>query len=307
MFKKLGLVDYLMLILPPLLWSTMIIVGVLVVVEVPPAALTFWTWLAAVIGVLPFAWRDLSRNWKTVRREFGVLLVYAAVGGAAFQGFYYAGLERTTGINAALMGPVLPLFVACIAWMVLHERLTPTQILGVAIAFGGGIWISVGGDWTALAAFGLGTGELLIALAFVCMSFYTVMLRRTPSELSPITFMAVIATLSCVVTIPFFLWEAASGMHTLIPAKHAIAILYIGIVTYDLGYVFWNISVKRGGAGTTALFIYLIPVFGTVLAMVFLAEFLAFYHGVGIALIFAGIYLALHHQISSAEPVTQER
>ena len=293
MSRELGPVDYLLLILPPLLWSTMIIVGVLVVGDVPPAALTFWTWLAAVIALVPFAVRDVSVNWETIRREFGILVIYAVLGFAAFQGLYYAGLERTTGINAALMGPVLPLLVA---WLVLNERLTSVQIFGVAVAFGGGIWISVGGDWRALAAFALGPGELLIVAAFVCMAFYTVMLRRTPSALAPITFMAVIATLGCVVTIPFFLWEAAGGTHALIPWKHTVAILYIGVVTYDFGYVFWNISVKRAGAGTTALFVYLIPVFGTVLAMIFLRESLGLYHGVGIALIFAGIYLALHRQ-----------
>jgi len=296
MSKELGLIDYLLLSLPPLLWSTMIVVGVMVVGEIPPAALTFWTWLAAVIALVPFAVRDVFSNWKTIRREFGILVLYAVLGVAAFQGLYYAGLERTTGIDAALMGPVLPLLVACVAWPVLNERLTPVQILGVAIAFGGALWISVGGDWRALAAFALGPGELLIVAAFVCMAFYTIMLRKTPSALTPITFMAVIATLGCVVTIPFFLWEAAVGSHALIPWKQTAAILYIGVVTYDLGYVFWNISVKRAGAGTAALFIYLMPVFGIVLAMTFLRESVAFYHGVGVTLIFAGIYLTLHRQ-----------
>ena len=211
MSRELGPVDYLLLILPPLLWSTMIIVGVLVVGDVPPAALTFWTWLAAVIALVPFAVRDVSVNWETIRREFGILVIYAVLGVAAFQGLYYAGLERTTGINAALMGPVLPLLVACVAWLVLNERLTSVQIFGVAVAFGGGIWISVGGDWRALAAFALGPGELLIVAAFVCMAFYTVMLRRTPSALAPITFMAVIATLGCVVTIPFFYGKRRAG------------------------------------------------------------------------------------------------
>jgi drug/metabolite transporter (DMT)-like permease len=84
-----------------------------------------------------------------------------------------------------------------------------------------------------------------------------------------------------------------------LPWTHGIAILYIGVVTYDLAYVVWNVSVARHGANTAAFFLYMIPAFGTLLAMAFLGEPVAPYHGAGMALMFSGVFLCLHVQRAS--------
>ena len=285
-----------LLILPPLCWSTMIVVGRYVIGEVPPASLTFWTWLVAALALIPFSQAELVQNWQTVRRELGLLLLYAIFGVAAFQGLYYAGLERTSAINASLLSPTLPVLVACMAWVILRERLSGTQLMGVGLALCGAIWIAVGGELKQVAELRFSIGDLLILGAFLSMAFYTVLLRKMPSALGPMPFMATIAVLGTLVLFPFYVWEAVVGTHALVPWRHGIAILYIGIITYDLAYVFWNISVKRAGANTTAMFLYLIPAMGTVLAIIFLGETVAPYHGIGIALIFSGIYLSLHRR-----------
>jgi drug/metabolite transporter (DMT)-like permease len=56
-----------------------------------------------------------------------------------------------------------------------------------------------------------------------------------------------------------------------------------------LAYIFWNQGVEAVGANVAGLFVHLMPVFGVVLAWVFLDERLALYHLAGIGLILAGI------------------
>jgi drug/metabolite transporter (DMT)-like permease len=58
-----------------------------------------------------------------------------------------------------------------------------------------------------------------------------------------------------------------------------------------LAYIFWNRGVEEVGANVAGLFVHLMPVFGVVLAWIFLGERLAGYHLVGIGLILAGIYI----------------
>ena len=58
-----------------------------------------------------------------------------------------------------------------------------------------------------------------------------------------------------------------------------------------LAYLFWNRGVEEVGANVAGLFVHLMPVFGIVLAWLFLDEGLAPYHVVGIALILTGIWL----------------
>jgi drug/metabolite transporter (DMT)-like permease len=71
------------------------------------------------------------------------------------------------------------------------------------------------------------------------------------------------------------------------------ALAYVGIFPSFLGYIFYNRGVAEVGANRASLFIHLMPVFGTLLSAIFLAEIPQGYHYLGIALIFAGIGLTM--------------
>lgn len=288
-----GLALYAMLVVPPLLWSTLIVVGRAVIGVVPPLSLTFWTWLFAALALLPFSARALWQNRHRVFDEWGRLLFLSFTGIAAFQALYYLGLERTTAVNTAILTPTQPVFISCVAWALVGERVGPRGLLGVAITVLGVLFIEAGGDVQTLAAFRFNPGDGLILLANLSMAFYTTFLRRTPSSLSPIPFMTVLASVGSLLLVPFWLWEARGDPSGLVPWRYFPAILYIGAVTYVLGYVFWNMCVARAGANRPALFLYLVPVFAVIFAAIFLGEFVHWYHGVGTAAIFLGIYLAL--------------
>jgi drug/metabolite transporter (DMT)-like permease len=59
-----------------------------------------------------------------------------------------------------------------------------------------------------------------------------------------------------------------------------------------LAYLFWNRGVAAIGANAAGHFIHLMPVFGTVLAVLFLGESLRWYHGAGALLVAAGLVIA---------------
>jgi drug/metabolite transporter (DMT)-like permease len=67
--------------------------------------------------------------------------------------------------------------------------------------------------------------------------------------------------------------------------------VYTGVFPAFLGYIFYNRAVGEVGASRAGLFIHLMPVFSTLLAMVFLGEAPHLYHLVGIGLILSGIWL----------------
>ena len=63
----------------------------------------------------------------------------------------------------------------------------------------------------------------------------------------------------------------------------------VALFSSVLAYIFWNRGVELVGANVAGLFVHLMPVFGVVLAWLFLDERLAPFHLAGIALILAGI------------------
>ena len=74
--------------------------------------------------------------------------------------------------------------------------------------------------------------------------------------------------------------------------KSIAGLLYIAVFPALLAYLFWDIGVRAVGSARAGIFMYLMPVFGSILAMVFLGERFELYHAVGMGLIFAGVATA---------------
>jgi len=74
--------------------------------------------------------------------------------------------------------------------------------------------------------------------------------------------------------------------------KTALPLVYFAIFPGILAYGFWNHGVHRIGPAKAAIFMYLTPVFASVLAGIFLGERLGPPHLLGGGLILAGLLLA---------------
>ncbi len=92
--------------------------------------------------------------------------------------------------------------------------------------------------------------------------------------------------------LPFMLWEVASGAAIRGGASSYLAIAYTALLPSFVAYLFFNRGVELIGAGRAGQSMHLMPLFGTILAAVFLHEQLQPFHLVGITMIAAGILLA---------------
>ena len=92
--------------------------------------------------------------------------------------------------------------------------------------------------------------------------------------------------------LPIFAWDYEAGQRTVWSTKTLAAVTYWAVFPSVLAYFFWNAGVARVGAERASTFLYLMPVFGALLASIFLGESLLWYHYVGAVLIFSGILIA---------------
>ena len=74
--------------------------------------------------------------------------------------------------------------------------------------------------------------------------------------------------------------------------RASLSFAYVCIFPSLLGYLFLNRGIELIGANRAAPFIHLVPVFGSVLAIVLLGERFELFHAIGYALVFAGITVA---------------
>ena len=283
---------YLLLSLTSLFWAGNAVVGRAVVGRVPPVALSEIRWTGAFLILLPFAWSGLRGDLPTIRRSIGVIALLSLTGIAAFNTILSWSLHHTTAINATLMQSSGPLLIGVASWALFRDPLTRTQLAGIVVSLTGVLVIVTAGDLTKLAGMSLNIGDVMIIVAMAIYSIYSTLLRKRPA-IGPLSFIAVPMGLGAVFLIPLTIAEYLSG-ERLAPLDlgGVAALIYVAIFPSILAYLCFNRGVALIGANRAGPFFHLIPLFGVVLAIVFLGERFATYHLIGAILIIGGVFVA---------------
>ena len=293
MLKQLRLQDqvWLLLMLPPLFWAGNAIMGRAVAGEVPPVGLAFWRWTLGALIVLPFAWKHLHADAGTLRHHWRVVLALSVLGIGIFNTFVYIGLNSTSALNAVMIQSGIPPLIVLMTFLMFRDRITPLQGIGIALSLVGAMTLISKGEFGALARMELNSGDLWVFAAVVCYAGYTALMRQRP-PVHPFSFLFVTFALGAMVILPFYLNETWSD-RPFVPTPTAIAATaYVVLFPSILAYLCYNRSVALIGPNRTGLSIHLVPVFGSIAAILFLGETLHLFHVAGIALIAAGIALA---------------
>ncbi len=288
---------YLLLTLTALFWSGNMVMGRGIRADVPPIALAFWRWAITLALLLPFALPHLKTQWPRLRTAWRPILLLGTLGVGCYNTFAYLALQYTTATNAALLNSFIPVATIALSFLLLGRRLSWQEGVGVAVSLAGVLAIVSRGNPAVLSGLHLNTGDLWMLAAVASWGLYTVGLQWRPREVDPMLMLAAFTVAGLITLIPLYAWEIASG-RAIRPTLAAFGgILYTGIFPSFLGNLFYNAGVAAVGPNRGALFIHLMPVFGTLLAAIFLDERPAWYHFFGIALVFAGILLATRKAI----------
>jgi drug/metabolite transporter (DMT)-like permease len=142
-----------------------------------------------------------------------------------------------------------------------------------------------------LAGLRLNPGDLWVLGALTIYGIYCVMLRRRPA-VHPLSFLVAAMGIGSCMMLPFMLAEVASGAVIQGGAASWLAIAYTAVMPSFVAYLLFNRGVELIGAAPAGQSLHLMPLFGSVLAVVFLHERIQLFHLAGIGLIAAGIVLA---------------
>ena len=283
---------YLLLTLTVLFWSVNWVIGRAIAGHVSPLAFTFIRWLVAVVLMLPFAWAQIRAQWPAIRRHWKLIVWLGFWGTGLHNAFAYVGLQYTTATNGVILNSSVPIMIIVVGWLVYRDTITRVQALGVAISLVGVLAILTRGDLSVLASFSLNKGDLIVLAGMVFWAGYTVFLRMKPRELGGLAMLTCCSMVGVVLLLPLFLVEMIFfGGHVEIRPATLAAMAYVAIFPSFVGYVFWNRAVAEVGSNVAGIFMHLMPVFGSILAWIFLGERIELFHVFGIALILGGITL----------------
>jgi drug/metabolite transporter (DMT)-like permease len=288
--KNKSLWVYLLLILPPLFWAGNSVLARGVAELIPPVAMSFWRWMIAFAILFPFTWKQVLKDWPNIKRGWVNIFLLGLFGIASFNTLLYSAAHSTTAINIALTQAVMPVVIVLISFILFHDRISPFQLFSIVLCMLGAGYIIIRGDWQRLLQLEFVIGDLLMLLAVCLYALYTVLLRKRP-DIHPMSFLTMTFAVGVILLLPLYLWEIQKTPPLELTRPVVISLLYVAFCPSILAYLCWNRGIQEIGANRAGLYINLIPLFASLLAVLFLGERFQNYHLLGILLISSGLLL----------------
>ncbi|HMP86940.1 MAG TPA: DMT family transporter [Lacibacter sp.] len=288
-----ALTGMLLAVLATLIWSGNFIVARGVAQEIPPVSLAFYRWATATLLLAPLAGRQLRQAIPVIRQNKAYLFWTALSGVTLFNTFVYVAGHYSEAINLALIGTTTsPVFSILLARLFLREYITPLRLAGLSLCIAGILLLLSNGSWSTLLHLRFGKGDWWILAAALAFAVYNIFVRRKPASLPPLAFLLAVFATGTLLLLPAWVVELQYQPAVQWNLRLLLVVLYLGAGTSVIAFLCWNAAISRLGAGRTALFGNLIPLFSTLEAVVLLGERVTWLHAAAGAVILSGLVLA---------------
>jgi drug/metabolite transporter (DMT)-like permease len=211
---------------------------------------------------------------------------------SVFNSVVYYSLNFTQVLNGALMISTIPVLIFFISFIFKTEKINFSQILGLVLSITGVATIVTRLDFSKLINFDLNKGDLWLLAAMLSWAIYSTMLKTHKIGLNYLSFISVIVFIGLFFLFPQFLFELSN--HQIIKFNFPVILITSYVVIFaGLGsYILWNKAVVIVGPNKAGIFLHLMPVFSSFMAIFLLNEKLMDFHIIGAIVIIIGIYLS---------------
>jgi drug/metabolite transporter (DMT)-like permease len=237
--------------------------------EFGPFALAGLRVLGASLFLAPLLWR--RGEWPALRRHWRAIAVVGVANSAIpFLCFAYAALAITGGLSA-IFNATTPLWGVVIAWAWLRDRPDANKLLGLAVGFGGVLWLAWDKASFKPDAHGVSSGLAVLACltATVMYGLAASLTKRWLTGVPPMALATGSQIGAAVVLVPLALahWPASAPSTRAWAAVVALALLCTGVA-----YVLYFRLIAHIGATNALSVTFLIPAFAIGWGALFLGE-----------------------------------
>ncbi len=282
---------YLLLTFTTWCWGLNAIFSKLAVGEISPMQLVTFRWFGVVILLIVFCRKQLIRDWPVLRRHLPFLCLMGSCGFTAFNALFYVAGHHTTAINIGILQGSIPIFVVLGSWLILHQRISALQGLGVALTLLGVVIVATGGNLDGLEQLSFNRGDILMLIACFFYAAYSVGLSRRP-KVSALGLFTVMALVAWIASFPLVAIETYRQGWIMPSTKGWIIALLVTVLPSLIAQIFFIQSVALIGPGRAGVFVNLVPVFASIMAVILLQEAFDIHHAVSLMLVLGGIGLS---------------
>lgn len=279
---------FLALIPAQLLFGSLPVIGKIVLAVLPPVALvgirTAIT-AAILIGIQTFR----GRFWLREKGDYWRFAVLSLFGVVLNQLFFIGGLSLTTASNTSLLAVMIPVFALAVGAIARFERLTILKVAGIILAAIGVIILID----PRKASFSSQTtlGDICIIINCLAYGLYVATSKQAIMRNGIFRSMMWVFIFASLVCIPLGAYSLSTIDLAAVPTKIWLISIYIAIGATAAPYLLNAWALSKVNPSTVAVFVYLQPLIGFTLAVLFLGESVTAIFVIAAALIFAGVFL----------------
>ena len=292
---------YILLIFTTIFWSGNFIVGKAAsIYEIPPFSLNFYRWFFAGLILLPFTIKELINKKLYILNNLSIFILLGITSITIFNSIVYYSLYYTQVINSVLMISTIPVCIIIISSILKIEKTNLNQIIGVILSLIGVIFIVTKAEIEIIKNLDFNKGDLSIIIAMFSWAIFSSLLKKKKYEMSQIALLQIVIICGLIFLIPVYLAEHYLGNSIKLGKPFYLTLLYVVIFPGLLAFFFWIKGISIIGSNRAGLFLHLMPITGTVMAIIIYNESFTYYHIIGAIFIIAGIILS-NKKISNYE------
>ncbi len=256
-----------------------------IAMRVGGSVVLFW-----MVDFLMGLFRKAHNDKKIALNDFPRIIAAALFGVAINMLAFFKGLSYTSPIMAAVLMVTTPIIVLILSSILMKERMKKRKILGIVLGLVGTVTIILYGK-SMINAPNASLGNLLVFINAISYGLYLIIVKKLMDKYNAFTFVKWIYTFGFLMVLPFGWNEFHTIDWSSIPDpilwKIGFVILFSTFFTYLLNLL----SMRELKPTTVAVFIYLQPLFATVIAVSYGKDDLSLVKLLSAVLIFAGVYL----------------
>ena len=285
--------SYIFLILATLFWSGNFIVGKAAsIYEIPPFTLNFYRWTFAWLILAPFTFKEIIQKKDHVFQNIKLILILGITSITIFNSIVYYSLNFTQVISGVLMISTIPVMIIFFSWVFKIEKTNIYQILGVIFSLLGVVVIVTKANFNILINLDFNKGDLWMVVAMLSWAMYSALLRKKKFELSQLSLLQTIISAGLLFLIPAYIMEMSLGYRLNINLPFILTLGYVVLFPGLASFIFWIKGISIIGSNRSGIFLHLMPIFSTTLAIIIFNEKFMSFHLFGAIFIILGIFLS---------------
>ncbi len=285
-----NLVASIFLFFASLFWAGNFIVGKAASInDVPPISLNFYRWSIAFLILLPLTYKELYQKKNYILNNLGIFSILGITAVSIFNSALFYSLQFTQVITGVLMISTVPVMIIFISAILRIERTNFFQLLGVVLSLTGVLFIITKFNFNVLLNLDFNKGDLSALFAMFSWSLYSALLKKRKYEISQISLLQVVIGFGVIYLFPFFLIDTNMGNIVNFNVPFFLILFYVILFPGITSFFFWIKGVSLIGANRAGIYLHLMPILATILAMLIYKEQIMFYHYIGAIFIISGI------------------